>query len=243
MGIMTIINIVIINIIIWVGLSYFWSFWTHRLFKPWQWLELKKRGMTAKDVESRERRFKDRARYYSIFFAMEQVERQEVAGQFVMAGVEEADLVGLLRSQCPEREMWAIGPLEASSVTVVHENCQGEVTEETVNVDFAAEEEVRRLMPDGPLNHVVKGNIVEGVGSVKGAVALALIDSVEYEGVMASMKALYPLLPAGGIMIIHSYNHSWDGVRKAVDQFMAGVPEGVVPLPDMYGSVAIVRGK
>lgn len=243
MGIMTIINIVIINIIIWVGLSYFWSFWTHRLFKPWQWLELKKRGMIAKDVESRERRFKDRARYYSIFFAMEQVERQEIAGQFVMAGVEEADLVGLLRSQCPEREMWAIGPLEASSVTVEHENCQGEVTEETVNVDFAAEEDVRRLMPDGPLNHVVKGGIADGVGSVTGAVALALIDCVEYEAVMASMKALYPLLPAGGIMIIHSYNHSWDGVRKAVDQYMAGVPEGIVPLPDMYGSVTIVKGK
>lgn len=236
------VNLVIVNVMIWVGLSYFWSFWTHKLFKPWLWLEQKKRGLIAKSVERRERRYRDRARYYSIFFAMEQVERGEVAGSFVMAGVEDSDLVGLLRGQCPEREMWVMGPMAATEVEVEHENCQGEVTSERASIDFAPEAEVRRILPEGEKNHVLVGKVGERVGELEGAVALALIDCVEYEVVLASLRKIYPLMSAGGIMIVHSYNHSWEGVRRAVDQFMAGVPEGVLPLPDMYGSVGMVRG-
>lgn len=236
------VNLVIVNVMIWVGLSYFWSFWTHKLFKPWLWLEQKKRGLIAKSVERRERRYRDRARYYSIFFAMEQVERGEVAGSFVMAGVEDSDLVGLLRGQCPEREMWVMGPMAATEVEVEHENCQGEVTSERASIDFAPEAEVRRIMPEGGKNHVLVGSVGEMVGELEGPVALALIDCVEYDVVLASLRKIYPLMSAGGIMIVHSYNHSWEGVRRAVDQFMAGVPEGVLPLPDMYGSVGMVRG-
>ena len=242
MSVMGFVNLVIVNVMIWVGLSYFWSFWTHKLFKPWLWLEQKKRGLIAKSVERRERRYRDRARYYSIFFAMEQVERGEVAGSFVMAGVEDSDLVGLLRGQCPEREMWVMGPMAATEVEVEHENCQGEVTSERASIDFAPEAEVRRILPEGEKNHVLVGKVGERVGELEGAVALALIDCVEYEVVLASLRKIYPLMSAGGIMIVHSYNHSWEGVRRAVDQFMAGVPEGVLPLPDMYGSVGMVRG-
>lgn len=243
MSIIGIVNIIIVNIIAWAALSYFWSFWTHRLFKPWLWLELRKRKMIAADVERRERKSRDRARYYSVFFAMEQVERGEVPGGFVMAGVEDADLVSLLRRQCPEREVWALGPLEATTVSVAHENCQGETTSETVAVDFAPEAEVRRILPDGPQNHVVKGPVAEGLAQVGGPVALALVDCVEHDTVLASLRHLYPLLPPGGIIIVHSYNHTWEGVRRVTDEFVAGVPEGIVPLPDIYGSVALVRNK
>lgn len=243
MSIIAIINIVIVNIIAWAALSYFWSFWTHRLFKPWLWLEQRKRKMIAADVESRERKSRDRARFYSVFFAMEQVERGEVPGAFVMAGMEDADLACLLRRQCPEREVWALGPLEATTVSVAHENCQGETTSETVAVDFAPEAEVRRVLPTSPLNHVVKGAVADGIGQVTGPVALALVDCVDHDTVLASLRHLYPLLPPGGILIVHSYNHTWEGVRRATDEFVAGVPEGIVPLPDIYGSVALVRGK
>lgn len=234
------VNLIIINVIAWVALSYFWSFWTHKLFKPWAWLELKKRGMINSEVMRRERTYRDRVRYYAYFFAMEQVERHEVGGSFVMAGLEDRELIELLRRQCPEREMWAIGPMEATEVMIVHENCQGEISNEPVSVDYVPEEEVRALLPDGdPKSHALKGRVADLVEKVEGNVAMALIDCVEYDAVLASLSHLYPRMSRGGIIIVHSYNHSWEGVRKAVDEFVAGIPEGIVPLPDMYGSVAI----
>lgn len=237
------VNIIIINIVILVGLSYFWSFWTHKVFKPWGWLEQKKRGLLKTDVMRRERVYKDRVRYYSYFFCMEQVERHETAGSFVMAGLEDADLIGLLRNQCPEREMWAIGPMEATEVTLIHENCQGEVSNEPVSVDYVAETEVRKLMPEDAKNHVLKGSVAELVGKVTGPVALAAIDCVEYDGVTAALSHLRPLMSKGGIIMVHSYNHTWEGVRRAVDDFCAASGDGLVPLADMYGSVAIGIGR
>ena len=97
-------------------------------------------------------------------------------------------------------------------------------------------------MPGGEKNHVMVGSVGERIAEVEGSVALALIDCVEYEVVLRVLRKVYPLMSAGGIIIVHSYNHSWEGVKRAVDQFVAGIPEGVLPLPDMYGSVGIVRG-
>lgn len=237
------VNVIIINIIVIVGLSYFWSFWTHKVFKPWGWLEMKRRGLIKSDVMKEERTYKDRVRYYAYFFAMKQVEDQEIGGSFVMAGLEDAALLRLVRSQCPEREMWVVAPMEESSVTVVHENCQGKVTEESVPVNFVDEETVRGCMTDEARDHVIKGEVKENIGKVSGSVAMACIDCVTYDGVISSLRQLYPLMSEGGIIIVHSYNHEWQEVRKAVDEFMASVPEVIVPLPDMYGSVAIGVGR
>ena len=106
---MGIINLIIINAMIWVGLSYFWSFWTHKLFKPWGWLELRKRKMVNAEVDKAERRCKDRVRFYAHFFAMQQVEQNETEGAFVVAGVEEPLILRTLRNQCPNRALWALG--------------------------------------------------------------------------------------------------------------------------------------
>lgn len=237
------VNIIIVNIIIWLALSYFWSLWTHKVFKPWAWLELRKRGLVSATVARAERTFKDRVRFYAYFFAMEQVERREVAGAFVFAGLEDAALLQMLRLQCPERELWVVAPLEPSEVSLIHENCQGEVSNDPVSVDFVPEDVVLGIMADSPKSHVLKGSVLSLVAKVEGPVALALIDCVEYDAVTEALNRLYPLVPEGGFIIIHSYNHSWEGVRKAVDDFVAGIPESIVPLPDMYGSVAIAVGR
>lgn len=243
MSFIAIANIIIVNVIAWVCLSYFWSFWTHRLFKPWGWQEKRKRKLLAASVERAERGAKDRVRYYAHFFAMEQVERQEVAGDFAMVGVEDASLLDLLRQQCPQRHLWAVGPMEATSVTIRHENCQGEVSEETVALDFVPEADVRRIMPEGELNHVLPGAVGAKVCDIDRPLALVSVDCVEHDDLKLALEHLYGLLQPGGVMIVHSYEHTWPGVRAAVDTFMARIPEGFVQMPDMYGSIALVKNK
>ncbi|MCQ7582432.1 TylF/MycF family methyltransferase [Salmonella enterica] len=238
------VNIIIVNLIAWAVFSYFWSLWTHKVFKPWAWLELRKRGLLASRVVRQERKFKDRVRYYAYFFAMEQVERRDIEGGFVFAGLEDAALLEMLRAQCPERHITVVAPLEPGEVSIIRENCQGEVSADPVTVDFVPEDEARRILPDGDGHSLVlKGPVASLIGKVQGPVALALIDCVEYDAVLEALKRLYPLMPEGAIIIVHSYNHTWEGVRRAVDDFLASVSESLVPLPDMYGSVAIAIGR
>ena len=248
------VNIVIVNLLAWFALSYFWSFWTHKVFKPWGWLEMHKRRLIPKRVEHDERRCKDRVRYYTVFFCLEQVERYGVGGELVVLGADDVSLVALLREVSPERTVRVVGPMEATSVTVRRENCQGEVSEETVQLDFAAEKEVRGVLGgDASRGIVVKGSVSEcvsecvsggvsgGVSGLGGCIALALIDSVDYDELLSALGAVYSRLSPGGMMIVHSYNHDWEAVRRAVDVFSAGVKERFVPVADMYGSVVLAK--
>ncbi|MEJ0056542.1 MAG: hypothetical protein WDN75_13355 [Bacteroidota bacterium] len=47
----------------------------------------------------------------------------------------------------------------------------------------------------------------------------------------------------GGVIIVHDYNHNWEGVTKAVNEFLLTIPENPVEISDWQGSVMITRDK
>jgi len=44
-----------------------------------------------------------------------------------------------------------------------------------------------------------------------------------------------------GVIIIHDYNHNWNGVRKAVDEFAKTIPESIIEITDWQGSAMIIK--
>lgn len=43
---------------------------------------------------------------------------------------------------------------------------------------------------------------------------------------------------------MHDYSSLfWDGLETAVNEFLADKPEGIVPLPDLAGTVAVRKNK
>jgi O-methyltransferase len=70
--------------------------------------------------------------------------------------------------------------------------------------------------------------------------ALAHLDADLYEPTLAGLEFFYPRLASGGFLIVHDYN-AWAGARQAVEDFMAGKPEVVLPMPDKSGSALIVK--
>ena len=67
------------------------------------------------------------------------------------------------------------------------------------------------------------------------------LDADLYLPTIEGLKFFYPKLSAGGVIIIHDYNHTWDGIKKALDEFMPGIPESLIELPDWKGSVMIIK--
>lgn len=235
------INIVIINVIVLVALSYYWSFWTHRLFKPWLWQERRRSKLLPGGVEAAERASRDKVRYYAHFFALEQLERQEVPGGIALLGLEQTQPMTLCQALCPARPFTVVAPFEASQVTLRHENCQGEVSEETLNVDFVPLDDAQRLFVQRPGCQLVQGRVDDNLQQVLGPLAFVGFDLVEHDTVLAALRHVYPLLQPGGILFVHAYNHSWPGVTAAVNEFQASIPERFLPLPDQYGSVALIK--
>ena len=221
MSVIAIINIIIINIMAWLALSYFWSHWTYKIFKPWAWLELKKKKLLVADEEKIERRYPDRNRLYSYFFLAEQIEQQMVEGEIVMAGIEDADLVSFIRMHCPERTLRVIDFFEQKNITVTKENCQGEVSTQVVKIGYISDDEIKKILPDSDLNIIMKGDICKNLDMADTKkVALMLIDSVDYDTVGKSLSWAYNHLSQGGAIVIHDYNHDWENVRRAADRYV-----------------------
>jgi SAM-dependent methyltransferase len=61
-----------------------------------------------------------------------------------------------------------------------------------------------------------------------------------YEPAKAALEFFYPRLSPGGLLIFHDYaNPSWDGIKRAVDEFFPQVAERPVILGDKSGTAMI----
>ena len=55
------------------------------------------------------------------------------------------------------------------------------------------------------------------------------IDADLYAPSIEALQFFYPRLANGGAILVHDYNHTWNGVPKAVDEFIGTIPEIVEP--------------
>ena len=56
-------------------------------------------------------------------------------------------------------------------------------------------------------------------GYLPSGIALLRLDTAWYESIKHELEHLYPLLVAGGVIIIDDYGH-WKGAKKAVDEYI-----------------------
>jgi O-methyltransferase len=71
--------------------------------------------------------------------------------------------------------------------------------------------------------------------------ALVHIDADLYAPTIEALKFFYDKLNMGGVIIIHDYNHNWDGIPKAIHEFMVTIPESLIELTDWQGSAMIIK--
>ncbi len=70
--------------------------------------------------------------------------------------------------------------------------------------------------------------------------AAVSLDCDLYEPMRAALEFFYPLLPHGGLLLIHDYNNpAWEGVKLAVDEFCARSGELVIAVGDKSGTALI----
>ncbi len=78
------------------------------------------------------------------------------------------------------------------------------------------------------LLHYVEGMVEETLPkAAPESIALLRLDTDWYESTRHELIHLYPRLVRGGVLIIDDYGY-WKGARKAVDEFLAVLPESVL---------------
>ena len=70
------------------------------------------------------------------------------------------------------------------------------------------------------------------------------IDCDLYKPIKSALDEFYPLMPRGGIFLIHDYSSGfWQGATDAVNEFCKETGELVVCMPDKSGSAFIRKSK
>ena len=70
--------------------------------------------------------------------------------------------------------------------------------------------------------------------------AFVNLDADLYGPMLEALNYFYPRMTTGGFILAHDFN-SWEGARKAVQEFFRDKPEVPIPMPDKSGSALIVK--
>jgi len=175
-------------------------------------------------------------RMYAVYKAVEYICKNNIPGDFVECGVWKGGssmmaALSLIHFGYTRKELWLYdtftGMTEATDVDVSWQGMKGKdydeaswpgMQEVVSNMDSTGYPGLKRYIP---------GKVEDTIPEHSPArIALLRLDTDWYRSTLHELKHLYPLLISGGVLIIDDYGH-WEGARKAVDEYFAGL--GVFP--------------
>jgi len=247
---------------------YAWGIFFDSNYRPVEWENARKLGLVSKELISLERNYPDKVRFFNWWFQVERLKRDGVPGDFAELGVYKGESAKIIHQMDPSRKFHLYDTFEGfKEEDLKHET--GEAAAYTTrNFADTSLDAVRRNLGDSDRFVYHEGRFQEStVGqldnlqldspivqlsnrptvqlsnrpTVQLKYALVNLDADLYNPTRAGLEYFYPLLSPGGVIIIHDYNYKWPGIKKAIDEFVSTIPETLVMVPDMDGSVMIFK--
>jgi O-methyltransferase len=195
-------------------------------------------------AEYSERKTKgDFVRFFMLFTQARRVIRDGVEGEFAEVGVYKGLTAKVLLHCCDGRPLHLFDTFEGHPPNADRER-DGDEYVRFVTDDPMADtslEGVRRTL--GPADNLVfhQGYFPATAKPLEGRrFAFVHLDGDQYRTTLDGLEFFYPRVPTGGVIFCHDYG-IYEGVRSAVDEFLAGRDEVAVEIPDASGSALIVK--
>lgn len=222
--------------------KYFEGYWSFKLNKPFKWEDAVKNNLVSSNLKTLERNYYDKIRFYNFWFQIERLKKENIQGDFAELGVHQGESAKIIYEMDPTRKLHLFDTFEGfSEQDLQHENTQGGKysTKEFSDTNL---ETVKNEVNAGDQAIFYPGYFpTTAIGLENTKFSFVHLDADLYLPTLEALKFFYPKLSAGGVIIIHDYNHTWDGIKKALDEFMPSIPESLIELTDWKGSVMIIK--
>jgi O-methyltransferase len=243
LNLVQLITIILFSILGYIVFKLLFSDWSYRIVKPYKWEEAAKGGKVTKDIIKLEKTFVDKVRFYSLWMYLETIKSKNIPGYFAELGVYQGETAKLIHLVDPNRKFVLLDTFDGFSQSdLENETTKGEKYSEN-NFSDTSVENVRNYLGESENLIFIPGHFPESINDFVKNVNYAFvhIDADLYSPTKEALKYFYPKLSPGGIIIIHDYNHTWDGVRRAVDEFCDENNITFIEVADMQGSVVISK--
>ena len=182
-------------------------------------------------------------RLSSFDLVVEEIARNEVAGDVAELGVYKGDFAAVMNQAFPEKTLYLFDTFEGFHAS--DKEAERKLGSSGFGRDFSdtSVEEVIRQMPHA--GHCVprKGFFpatAEGLEDKR--FCFVSIDTDLYAPVLAGLSFFYPRLNPGGYIFVHDYNNDlFPGAKLAVREFCAANAVSFVPLTDRYGTAVFSK--
>lgn len=197
-----------------------------------------RRDWIAGDPKDNDR---DLARLAALALNVRAIEAAGIPGAFAELGVWRGNSAKVIHRLAPGRELYLLdtfGGFDAADTAA------DRVAGVAHHFRDVTPEGVRAFVGPSPRVHFVVGRFPDTAGAIPETARFAFvhIDCDLYRPALAALAFFYPRMSPKGMIVVHDYaSGRWPGLTQAVDEFLADKPEGGVLLPDLSGSIAIVR--
>jgi O-methyltransferase len=227
-----------------IMIRYLWMSLHEKSYHPAQWTYLRKNNQIPEVVLEIEKNYDDKIRLYNFWFQIYRLQRENIKGAFAELGVYKGETAKIIHSMDNTRKFHLFDTFEGFKKEDLKKETGEAATYNTKNFADTNEQNVLKFIGGNKNIIVHKGHFPETTnGLEKETFALVNIDADLYNPIKEGLSFFYPRLAPGGVLIIHDYNHKWEGAMKAVGEFIKTISENLVEIADMHGSVMILKNK
>jgi O-methyltransferase len=235
-------NIIMVLVLLLLGFKYLESTWSYKISKPYAWEKAIKEKTIASELVKIERTYKDKVRLYNLWMQVERLKKNDVKGAFAELGVHQGETAKAIHFMDQERVFYLFDTFEGFAPQDLLKELQ---KDDRFSTDMFADTSVEKVVGfiGGNENLRFKPGFFPATakGLESEMFALAHIDADLYAPTIAALNFFYPKMAKGGVIIVHDYNHNWDGIPKAMDEFLKTIPESLIELTDWQGSAMIIK--
>jgi O-methyltransferase len=236
------ISIVMIIIFFLIGFKILETSWSFKISKPWQWEQAVKNKQIDQSLIEIEKSYRDKVRFYTLWFQIERLKSLNIPGAFAELGVYKGETARMFHAMDSSREIFLFDTFDGFNEADLKQEDSKDSKYSTRNFSDTSLESVKKLFAHTNSVHFLPGYFPETtVGLKEQQYAFVHLDADLYLPTSKALSYFYPRLSPGGVIIIHDYNHTWNGVTQAVDEFAKSIPEQLIPIADWQGSVMLVK--
>ena len=236
------ISTILIIVVLFLGFKIFESTWSYKISKPNQWEKKVLSNDVSKKLKKIERSYRDKVRFYNFWFQIERLKRLKIKGAFVELGVWQGETAEMIHEMDKTRNLHLFDTFEGFDNKDLEIEVNRDERYSTDNFSDTKLEEVKLIFSESTNVSFYKGYFPDTAIDLKeDNFAFVHLDADLYKPTIDALHYFYPKLSPGGVIIIHDYNHTWDGIRQALDEFIVTIPESLIEITDWQGSAMIVK--
>jgi O-methyltransferase len=242
LSLLDMVNIVLVLVFLFLGFKLLEQKWSYRISKPYNWDEAVKKGEVSKSLRKLERTYRDKVRFYTFWLQIERLKNSNTPGAFAELGVYKGETARIIHEMSPGSDLHLFDTFDGFREADLSAE---ESNDDKFNTSTFSDTRLELVKAYINGNDHVKFHPGHFPGSTSDlseiSYAFVHLDADLYQPTLAALNYFYARLSPGGVIIIHDYNHNWEGVRKAVDEFSKTIPETFVEIADWNGSTMVVK--